>query len=399
MKVSPRLAIDGGRPVRRRLLPYGRQEILEEDVRAVARVLRSPWITTGPTVAAFEKAMASCAGARHAIGFSSGTAALHAAVFAAGLGPGDEAITSPLTFCATANSVLYQGATPVFADVSPETLTLNPALVENKITSRTKALLPVDFAGHPADLDGILSVARRHRLVVIEDACHALGARFRGQRIGGISHMTVFSFHPVKHITTGEGGLVSTNDARLAGRLRRFRNHGIDLDARARQTKGNWFYDMKDLGYNYRLTDMGCALGISQVHRLGDNLKRRCEIAEFYGEALKGIPGVALPCVRENVHPAWHLYPIQLDLARIRAGRRRVFQALWAEGIGVNVHYRPVYLHSYYRKRFGDRRGLCPVAESSYERLLSLPMSHAMSLRDAKDVARAVRKVLGAYVR
>jgi perosamine synthetase len=399
MNLLKRLAIDGGTPVRRTFLPYGRQKILPEDVREVTRVLRSSWITTGPKISEFENVVAKSVGARHAVAFSSGTAALHGAVFAAGLGPGDEAITSPLTFCATANCLLYQGATPVFADVEPDTLTLDPKAVNQVVTRRTKAILPVDYAGHPADLDVLLRLAKRHGLVVIEDACHALGARYHQRPVGGISHMTVFSFHPVKHITTGEGGLVATNDSHLAGRLRRFRSHGINIDAHARRQKGDWIYDMMDLGYNYRLTDMACALGISQMRRLTNNLKRRREIADHYAYDLSGMPGLSLPSVRQDVDPAWHLYPIRLDLDRIRGGRKAVFRALWAEGIGVNVHYIPVYFHSYYRKRFGDRRGLCPVAEEAYERLISLPMSHAMTLYDARDVSRAVRKVMAAYVR
>lgn len=399
MTASEGLAIDGGPPVRTQLLPYGRQKIVPEDVRAVSNVLRSRWLTTGPKIAEFEEAMAKRVGSHHAVAFSSGTAALHACAFAAGLGPGDEAITSPLTFCATANSVLYQGAIPVFADVTPDTLTLDPSATARAITRRTKALLPVDYAGHPADLGELLRLAKRHGLVVIEDACHALGAHYRQKNVGGISHMTVFSFHPVKHITTGEGGLVTTNDPRLAKRLRRFRSHGIDADAHARRRKGDWIYDMAELGYNYRLPDFSCALGTSQLGRLESNLKRRREIAAHYQSALTGVGGLTLPSVREDAVPAWHLYPIRLDLDRLRVGRKRIFQALWAEGIGVNVHYLPVYQHSYYRKRFGDRRGLCPVAEDAYERMISLPMTHAMTLRDARDASRAVRKVVGAYVR
>ncbi|MEM4724963.1 MAG: aminotransferase class I/II-fold pyridoxal phosphate-dependent enzyme, partial [Candidatus Hadarchaeum sp.] len=256
------LAIHGGRPVRKTLLPYGRQSIDEDDIQAVIEVLRSDWITTGPKVAEFEEAFAEYVGAKYAVSFSSGTAALHGAAFAAALGPGDEAIVTPMTFCATANCVLYQGAKPVFADVCPDTLNIDPEEVACKITPHTKVLLPVDYAGHPADLDPILELADRHRLAVIEDACHALGAEYKGRRVGGISHMTVFSFHPVKHITTGEGGMVTTNDAELARRLRIFRNHGIDSNARQRQAEGQWYYEMVELGYNYRLTDIGCALGL-----------------------------------------------------------------------------------------------------------------------------------------
>src|ERR1700686_2624306 len=255
--VSPQaLAINGGSPVRSTFLPYGRQSIDEADIRAVVDVLRSDWLTTGPKVAEFEEAFAVWVGSKYAVSFSSGTAALHGAAFAAGLKPGDEAITSPMTFAATANCVLYQGATPVFADVSPDTLNLDPEDCARRITARTRAILPVDYAGHPADLDIFAAFAEKHGLVVIEDACHALGAEYRGRRVGSISHMSVFSFHPVKHLTTGEGGMVTTNNSVFAETLRRFRSHGISSDARQRQQDGEWFYEMVLPGFNYRLTDI-----------------------------------------------------------------------------------------------------------------------------------------------
>jgi len=393
------LAIHGGQPVRKKLLPYGHQSIDGDDIRAVVEVLRSDWITTGPKVAEFEEAFAEYVGARYAVSFSSGTAALHGATLAAGLGPGDEAITTPMTFCATANCVLYQGARPVFADVCSDTLNLDPDEVGGRITSDTKAILPVDYAGHPADLDPLLELADRHGLVVIEDACHALGAEYKGRRVGSISHMTVFSFHPVKHITTGEGGMITTNDAELARRLRMFRNHGIDSDARQRQAQGQWYYEMVALGYNYRLTDIGCALGLSQLRRLDTNLARRREIAAWYNASLQDMRAVIPPAVRPDVNPAWHLYPIRLDLPKLRVGRAEIFRALRAENIGVNVHYIPVHLHPYYRERFGYQGGECPVAEGVYEQLISLPMFHGMTDQDIEDVIRAIRKVLEYYAR
>jgi perosamine synthetase len=273
------LAVDGGTPVRNTLLPYGRQSIEEDDIQAVVDVLRSDWLTTGPKVAEFEEAFAARVGAKYAVSFSSGTAALHGAAFAAGLKPGDEAITTPMTFAATANCVLYQGATPVFADVSADTLNLDPEKVAAQITPRTRAIIPVDYAGHPADLDAIMELAERHGLVVIEDACHALGAEYRGRRTGSIADLTVFSFHPVKHLATGEGGMVTTDRADCAEALRRFRNHGISSDARQRQAEGQWRYEMVLLGFNYRLTDIACALGLSQLKKLEANLSRRREIA------------------------------------------------------------------------------------------------------------------------
>src|SRR5271156_3781623 len=390
------LAIDGGTPVRKTMLPYGRQSISEDDIQAVVDVLRSDWLTTGPKVAEFEEALAARVGAKYAVAFSSGTAALHGAAFAAGLKPGDEAITSPLTFAATANCVLYQGARPVFADVCPDTLNLDPDLLAERITTNTRAILPVDYAGHPADLDPILALAERHGLTVIEDACHALGAEYHGRRTGSIAHMSVFSFHPVKHLATGEGGMVTTDRADLAESLRRFRNHGISGDARRRQSAGQWHYEMVLLGFNYRLTDVACALGLSQLKKLEANLTRRREIAGRYTAAFRNLRGVLAPSVRSKVNPAWHLYPIRVNPAQITADRAQVFRALRSENIGVNVHYIPVHLHPYYRDRFGYRGGEYPVAETAYEQIISLPMFHGMTDQDVEDVIAAVSKVLAA---
>jgi UDP-4-amino-4,6-dideoxy-N-acetyl-beta-L-altrosamine transaminase len=396
------LAIHGGTPVREKLLPYGRQSLDDADIRAVVEVLKSDWLTTGPKVGEFEERFAAWVGARHAISFSSGTAALHGAAFAAGLGPGDEAITTPMTFCADANCILYQGATPVFADVSADTLNLDPQEVSKKITSHTKAIIAVDYAGHPAALDELAELAKAQiqRPLLIEDACHALGAEFRGKRVGGIADMTVFSFHPVKHLTTGEGGMVTTNDAELAETLRRFRNHGISSEARQRQESGQWFYEMVLLGFNYRLTDIACALGLSQMERLDANLARRREIAAQYAEAFRDLPVIVVPAVREGVNPAWHLYPIRLNLKMLAVGRGEIFRALRAENIGVNVHYIPVHQHPYYRERFKIQfKEGYPVAEDAYERLISLPMFHSMTAQDAGDVIRAVTKVVDHYRR
>jgi perosamine synthetase len=394
-----KLAIEGGRPVRRTFLPYGHQSIDEEDIQAVVRVLQSDWITTGPKVNEFEKAFADRIGAKHAVAFSSGTAALHGAAYAASLQPGDEAITTPMTFCATANCILYQGATPVFADVTADTLNINPEDVASRITEKTKAIIPVDYAGHPADLDPILELAEEKDLIVIEDACHALGAEYKGRKVGGICDMTVFSFHPVKHITTGEGGMVTTDDGEMAARLRLFRNHGIEGDARQRQAKGQWYYEMVDLGYNYRLTDIGSSLGLSQLKKLDKYLKRRQEIASIYHDAFLDMPGLTLPSERRNVASAWHLYPVRLDLDKLKASRSDIFSALRTENIGVNVHYIPVHLHPYYRNLFGYKGGEYPIAESSYERLISIPLFAGMTQRDVEDVICAMKKVIHYYSR
>jgi perosamine synthetase len=391
------LALHGGAPVRNTLLPYGRQSIDDDDIQAVVETLRSDWLTTGPKVNEFEEAFAAWVGARYAVSFSSGTAALHGATFAADVGAGDEAITTPLTFAATANCVLYQGGTPVFADISDRTLNIDPDEIERRITPRTKALLPVDYAGRPADLARIAEIADRHGLTVIEDACHALGAEYRNRRVGGISHMTVFSFHPVKHLTTGEGGMVTTDNADFAEQMRKFRNHGISSNARDRQREGQWHYEMVLLGFNYRLTDIACALGLRQLQKLEANLARRREVAARYATALCEMPGVIIPLADDALSPAWHLYPIRLDLKRLAAGRAEIFRALRAENIGVNVHYIPVHLHPYYRDRFGYKGGEFPAAEAAYETLLSLPMFHGMSDEDVKDVVRAMEKVVPHY--
>ncbi len=396
---SNALAVDGGSPVRETLLPYGRQSVDEDDIQAVAEVLRSAWLTTGPKVGEFEEMFAERVGAAHAVSFSSGTAALHGAAFAAGLMAGDEAITSPMTFAATANCVLYQGSTPVFADVCDDTLNVDPERVVERITPKTKAILPVDYAGHPADLRAVREMAAERGLVVIEDACHALGAEYRGRPVGSIADLTVFSFHPVKHLTTGEGGMVTTSNPAFAETLRRFRNHGISSDARQRQSAGQWQYEMVLLGFNYRLTDIACALGLGQLKKLETSLARRREIAAKYFAAFRDLPGVTPPQVREEVNPAWHLYPIRIEPARLRADRAQVFRALRAENIGVNVHYIPVHRHPYYRDRFGYRGGEYPVAEEAYERLISLPMFHAMADQDVEDVIAAVRKVVCHYAR
>jgi perosamine synthetase len=292
---------------------------------------------------------------------------------------------------------LYQGATPVFADVCPDTLNLDPEKVAARISPRTRAMLPVDYAGHPADLDAIMELAARHGMVVIEDACHALGAEYRQRRTGSIAHMTVFSFHPVKHVATGEGGMVTTDLPDCAEALRRFRNHGISSDARQRQSEGQWRYEMVLLGFNYRLTDIACALGLSQLKKLEANLLRRREIAARYAAAFCNLSALVPTGVRADVIPAWHLYPIRLNLEKLKTGRTQVFRALRAENIGVNVHYIPVHLHPYYRERFGYRGDEYPIAEDAYERLISLPMFHAMTDEDVEDVIVAVKKVVQAF--
>jgi perosamine synthetase len=390
------LGINGGIPVRDTLLPYGRQSIDEADVAAVVDVLRSDWLTTGPKVAELEAAWADRVGARHAVAVNSGTAALHAAVFAADIRPGDEVIVTPLTFAASANCVLYQGGTPIFADVQPDTLNLDPIAVAAAITSHTRAIIAVDYTGQPADLDELRAIADRRDLMLIEDAAHAVGATYKGRPVGAISDLTTFSTHPVKHVTTGEGGLVTTDDEQLAERMRWFRNHGFTMDHRQRAAKGGWFYEMVALGYNYRLPDINCALGLSQLRRLDGGLARRQSIAARYTQAFADLPAVCALTIGPDCEPAWHIYPILLDPTRLRVDRAQVFAALRAENIGVNVHYIPVYWHPFYAQR-GYRRGLCPVAEDAYERLVTLPLFPAMTDRDVADVIAAVFKVVEVY--
>jgi perosamine synthetase len=392
------LAVNGGTPVRRTTLPYGRQWLDDEDVAAVTEVLRSDWLTTGPKVAEFEQAFADFVGAEQAVAVSNGTAALHAAMYAIDIGPGDEVIVPPITFAASANCVVFQGGTPVFADVDPHTLLLDPAQAEAKVTPNTKAILAVDYAGQPCEYDALRAIAKRHGLVLVADACHALGASYRGHPAGSLADLSTFSFHPVKHITTGEGGMITTDDPDLAQRMRVFRNHGITTDHRQRERQGSWFYEMVDLGYNYRLTDLQCALGASQLRKLPGWVTQRQKIARRYDAALAEIPAVEPLGVRGDVSHAYHLYVIQLDLDQLEGDRTQIFTAMRAEGIGVNVHYIPVHLHPFYRERFGTGPGLCPVAEAAYERIISLPVFPLMTEESIQSVTAAVTKVIGHYL-
>lgn len=375
------------------MIPYGRQAIEEADIQAVVDVLRSDWLTTGPTVPLFEQAFAKAVGAAHAVAVSNGTAALHAAMHALQVGPGDEVIIPAMTFAATANCVVFQGGTPIFADVDPGTLLLDPAAVERCITPKTKAVIAVDYAGQPCDYEALTALARKRGFVLVDDACHALGGSYRGRKVGTLASLNTFSLHPVKHITTGEGGVITTDDAELADRMRRFRNHGITSDHREREQKGSWFYEMAELGFNYRLTDFQCALGISQLTRLSGWIQRRREIARRYDEAFQRIEGVSPLDVQPGVEHAYHLYVVRFGQGRSRGD---VYQALRREGIGVNVHYVPVHLHPFYRRRYGTGPGLCPVAELAYEQILSLPMYPRMSDDDVEAVIAVMQKVVNA---
>jgi len=389
-------AIKGGKPVRRNMLPYGHQWIDEEDIIAVVEVLRSDWITQGPTVDEFESKVAVYCGAKYGVAMSSGTAALHAACSVAGISTGDEAITTPITFAATANAVVYCGGRPVFADIRNDTLNIDPREIERRLTPRTKAILPVDFAGHPADLDKIMALAGDRKLTVIEDACHALGAEYRGRKTGSLADMTVFSFHPVKHITTGEGGMVTTNSKEFYERLKIFRQHGIVRGTRAGQP---WYYEIPHPGYNFRLTDFQCALGISQLKKLDRFIVRRREIVAKYNVAFAEMKEIITPTEEQYVKAAYHIYVVQLQTEKLKEGRKEVLEALRAENIGVNVHYVPVHLHPFYQREFGYKQGDYPVAERYYGRALTLPLFPLMSNDDADCVVSAVKKILCYYSR
>jgi perosamine synthetase len=386
-----RLAIEGGEPVRDKFLPYGQHWIDDRDIAFAVEVLKSDWITQGPKVDEFEKKVAEYCGARYAVAVSNGTAALHAACAVAGISTGDEAITTPITFAATSNAIIYCGGKPVFADIREDTLNIDVREIDRKLTPRTKAILPVDFAGQPADLDEIMAIARARKLIVIEDASHALGAEYKGHKIGSLADMTIFSFHPVKHITTGEGGMILTDNEEFYDKLRIFRHHGIVKDS---QNKGSWYYEIYNPGYNFRLTDFQCALGISQLKKLDSFIRRRMEIAAKYNEAFVDMEEIITPIEDKNIKAVYHIYVIQLQTKTLRADRREILEALKAENIGVNVHYMPLHLHPFYQKEFAYRRGDYPVAETYYERAITLPIFPKMSNSDVQDVIAATKKVI-----
>jgi perosamine synthetase len=395
--MSSRLAIDGGPPVRQTLLPYGHQTVDEQDCRAVSDALLSGWLTTGPKVRQFEQSFARFTQAAEAVAVNSGTAGLHAAMHALNIGPGNEVLVPALTFAASANCVLYQGATPVFVDVEPDTLLVDAADLAAKITPRTRAIVAVDYAGQPCDYDVLRSIAQIHGLGLVADACHSLGAAYKGRSVGTLADLNVFSLHPVKAMTTGEGGMITTESFETAYRMRCFRNHGVTSNHLEREQQGSWAYDMAALGNNYRLSDLQCALGLSQLPRLQGWIERRRAIARRYDEAFASLDGVAPVAVRAERRHAYHLYVIRLGVNRLKARRGQIFSALRAEGIGANVHYLPVHLHSYYRERFGTGPGLCPRAENAYEEILSLPIFPGMTDADVSDVIEAMYKVLTSY--
>jgi len=395
----------GESSVRHRFLPYSHQWIDDEDINAIVKALRNDWITQGPKVNEFEKELADYCGAKYAVAFSSGTAALHATYFVAGIKEDDEIITSPITFLSTANAALFLHARPVFVDIEKDTGNVDPDLIEEAITEKTKAIVPVDYGGHPVNLEKISKIAKKHNLLVIEDACHALGAEYRCNsqldkwiKVGSYkySDMTIFSFHPVKSITTGEGGAVLTNNKEFYERLIMFRQHGVIKDktkfkVNPGSVPGDWYYEMQLLGYNYRLTDIQCALGISQLKKLNKFIQRRREIVEIYKDAFKNNDFFDLLQEKDYAKSSWHLYPIRLK-DKYKDKKREIFAKLREKGLGVQVHYIPVYWQPYYQK-LGYKKGICPNAEDFYKREISIPLYPAMSDEDIKYVIKKIAEI------
>lgn len=374
----------------RKMIPYGRQTIEEDDIQVVVDVLRSDYLTTGPKIAEFEKMVADYVGAKYAVAISNGTSALHAACFAAGIQPGDEVITTPLTFAASSNCVLYCGGTPVFADVDPKTYNIDPEDIRRKITDKTKAIIAVHLAGQPCDMDEIHKIAKEHDLIVIEDGAHALGSVYKGKKVGTLSDMTTFSFHPVKPITTGEGGMIVTDNEEFYQKMMLFRSHGITRDENLMtRNDGPWFYQQLDLGYNYRITDIQCALGCSQMKKLDRFLALRKEIVARYNEAFADCENIVTPYQLPETESGWHLYIVQVK----NCDRRKVFEALREHGIAVNVHYIPVYLHPYYQEH-GYKDVHCRNAEEVYSHIISLPLYPTLTEEQQQYVIETLKYVI-----
>lgn len=380
--------------VRDTFLPFCLPDIGEDEIEEVVQTLRSGWITTGPRTREFERRFAEYVGTRHAVAVSSCTAALHLALAATGVGPGDEVITSPLTFCSTANVVVHLGAKPVFADVGDD-YNIDPREIEKHITPRTKAIIPVHHSGQPCRMDEILACARKHSLVVIEDAAHAIGATYRGRMVGTLGHVAAFSFYAIKNITTAEGGMITTDDEQLAEQMRLLSLHGISKDAWKRYSStGTWYYEVVCAGYKCNMTDIQAAMGIHQLRRLGQFLEARRTYAGMYDNAFGEMSEIRIPHVRSDVGHAWHLYAVQLDVDRLTINRDQFIEALRDQNIGTSVHFIPVHLHPYYRQAFGYRRGDFPNAERIYDGIISLPLYPRMTEDDVRDVIAAVKRLV-----
>ncbi len=391
-------AIEGGKPVREKPIYYGHQYIDEADIQAVVEVMRSEWLTCGPKIPELEQKLCGLTGAKYAVVCANGTAALHMAAMAAGVKAGDEVITTPITFAASANCALYCGARPVFADIDPETYNIDPEKVEALITPATKAVVAVDYTGQSVALDPLREICKKHGLVLIEDGAHVIGTKYKGQTNGSLSDMTTFSFHPVKTVTGGEGGAVLTNDETLHKKLLLYRAHGITRDESMMEHEpdGAWYYEQIALGYNYRITDMQAALIISQLDKLPMFSSRRKEIVKRYNEAFSEMPELFVQREIPESDTTRHLYILRLVPERLRIGRKRFFEALAAENVCCNVNYIPTYYFPYYEK-LGYKRGLCPHAEKLYEEMISLPLYYAMTDEDVESVIRAVSRIVDFY--
>lgn len=402
------LAIHGGTPVRKTPIYYGHQSIDDDDIAAVEQVLRSDYLTCGPAVTQLEEKLCNITGAEHAVAVSSGTAALHAACYAAGIKSGDEVITTPLTFAASANCILYMGATPIFADVDLETYNIDPESIEAHISERTRAILAVDFTGQAVELQKIRTICKKNRILLIEDGAHSIGTVYKNLYVGNIADLTTFSFHPVKTVTGGEGGAILTNNAKYYQRVSLFRTHGITRNVKLMNLKldgkntydglEEWYYQQIDLGYNYRITDIQAALIRSQLDKLEQFKLRRQKIADMYNKAFTDFPGIILQKEIQESDTARHIYLIQLDLDKLTVGRKEVFDALKAEKVYCNVHYIPIYYFPYYQK-LGYTKGLCPNAERLYERLITIPLYPAMTDGDVDSVITAIKKVIRFYLK
>ncbi|MGL5633639.1 MAG: UDP-4-amino-4,6-dideoxy-N-acetyl-beta-L-altrosamine transaminase [Sarcina sp.] len=389
------LAINGGRPVRESYLDYGKQSISECDIDEVVRVLTSGFLTTGPMVKEFEEKVANYVNAKYAVAITNGTAALHIAMLATGITEGDEVLVTPMTFVASANCILYCNAKPIFIDIEEDTGNIDVSKIEEKITSKTRAIVAVDFTGHAVDIDLIMDIARRYNLLVIEDGAHSLGSEYKGEKVGTKADMTTFSFHPVKPITTGEGGMVVTNSEELYKRLSLYRTHGItrEYDILEAKFEEAFYYEQQLLGFNYRIPDINCALGLSQMKKIDKFIRRRRKLVGIYNDYLKDLEEIEIPTERAYSNSGWHIYVIKLNLDKIKKSRNQVFRELRAENIGVNVHYIPVYHHPYYRE-LGYEKGLCENTEKFYERIITLPLYPDMSIQDIQSVVKALKKVL-----
>lgn len=391
-------AICGGKPVRDKKIFYGHQYIDEDDIQAVVEVLKSDYLTCGPKIKELEERLCEVTGAKYAVVCSNGTAALHMAAMAAGIGEGDEVITTPITFAASANCALYCGAKPVFADINDKTYNIDPKQVKVLTNERTKAVVAVDYTGQSVELDELLAHCREKGLVLIEDGAHVIGTRYKGKCNGSIADMTTLSFHPVKTVTCGEGGAVLTNSEEYYKKLLLYRTHGItrDTELLEHESDGPWYYEQLTLGMNYRLTDIQAALLLSQLDKLPEFSRRRKEIVRAYNEAFEKLPQIIVQKEIPESDTTRHLYILRLNLTKLRIGRREFFEALDAENVSCNVHYIPTYYFPYYEK-LGYRKGICPKAEKLYEEIISLPLYYAMTDQDVQDVIEAVTKIAEYY--